>query len=91
MMNIISMAGSSRSAPKKLKLPDGTKFGYSSNLDILANADTSEMTDMSNMFRSLGIKSLDLSSFDTSAVTNMKSMFDSCKELTSLDLSSFDT
>ena len=37
------------------------------------------------------LTSLDLSSFDTSAVTNMDSMFRGCSGLTSLDLSSFNT
>ena len=94
MMNIISMAGSSGSAPKKVKLPDGTKFQSStcSNFDWLKNVDTSEMTYMSNMFyQCINLTSLDLSSFDTSAVKNMANMFNNCKNLTSLDLSSFDT
>ena len=37
------------------------------------------------------LTSLDLSSFNTSAVTNMYGMFMSCSSLTSLDLSSFNT
>lgn len=85
MMTIISMAGSSGSAPAKLKLYDGVKFGYSTNLDILANVDTSAVTNMSSMFKNCqSLTSLDLSSFDTSAVTNMGSMFNYCQKLTSL-------
>ena len=37
------------------------------------------------------LENLDLSSFNTSKVTDMDSMFSSCKSITSLDLSSFDT
>ena len=37
------------------------------------------------------LTSLDLSSFDTSAVTNMQEMFDGCSSLTSLDVSNFNT
>ena len=37
------------------------------------------------------LTSLDVSSFDTSAVTNMNAMFYGCSSLTSLDVSSFDT
>lgn len=47
---------------------------------------------MEGMFRYCNLlTSLDVSSFDTSAVTNMGYMFDGCNALTSLDLSSFDT
>ena len=74
MMNIISMAGSSGSSPKKPKLPDGTKFGYSTKPDILANVDTSEMTDMNSMFKSCKFSSLELS-LDTSKATTMFGMF----------------
>lgn len=76
----------------KIKLPDGTKFGYSTNLDILANVDTSEMTDLSNMFNECSlVTSIDLSSLETSKVTSMRSMFRRCKKVTSFNLSSFDT
>ena len=37
------------------------------------------------------LTSLDVSSFDTSAVTDMYGMFESCSALTNLDVSSFDT
>lgn len=52
--------------------------------------DTSETTDMSEMFNSCRIKSLDLSHFNTSNVTNMNKMFYSCNYLKSLDLSNWD-
>ena len=52
----------------------------------------SQGRDMSHMFSSCyALTSLDLSTFDTSAVTNMDSMFYHCNRLTSFDLSSFDT
>lgn len=52
---------------------------------------TSEVTNMSNMFGSSRLKSLDLSHFDTSNVVSMSGMFWNCSSLTDLDLSSFDT
>lgn len=58
----------------------------------LSNFDTSNVTNMSEMFSNCtNLTSLDLSNFDTSNVTDMKYMFDSCSSLTSLDISSFDT
>ncbi len=45
---------------------------------------------MSNMFYGCNLTTLDLSSFNTAAVTNMSNMFYGCN-LTTLDLSSFDT
>ena len=55
-------------------------------------SDTSNVTDMSNMFvNSLNLTSLDVSSFDTSNVTNMGNIFLNCWSLTSLDVSNFDT
>ncbi len=66
-------------------------FSCCTSID-LSNADTSNVTDMSSMFkRCYKVKSINVSGFDTSNVTNMSSMFDDCYELTSLDLSGFDT
>ena len=57
----------------------------------IENLCTSECTDMSEMFKSCqSLISLDVSHFDTKKVTNMCSMFQSCK-LTNLDVSNFDT
>lgn len=54
--------------------------------------DTSEITNMDNMFiYCTSLKSIDLSNFDTSAVKNMNNMFYGCSSLTTLDLSNFDT
>ncbi|EGC02255.1 BspA family leucine-rich repeat surface protein [Ruminococcus albus] len=58
----------------------------------LSNADTSKVTDMSDMFYDcFNLTDLDVSGFDTSNVTDMSRMFDGCDELSSIDLSSFDT
>lgn len=55
------------------------------------NVDTSNVTDMGDMFYNCqDLTSLDLSSF-TSNVTDMSYMFYCCSKLTSLDLSSFNT
>ena len=54
--------------------------------------DTSNVTDMSNMFYNCNnLTSLDVSGFNTSNVANMHNMFSNCRGLTSLDVSGFDT
>ena len=59
---------------------------------IFRGFDTSNTTDMSEMFSSfINITSLDLSSFDTSKVTDMHGMFSACHSLTSLNVSNFNT
>ena len=58
----------------------------------LSNFDTSEVTNMGEMFYGMSnLTSLNLSNFDTSQVTNMGLMFYNMPSLTSLNLSSFDT
>ncbi len=60
-------------------------------IEGLEYLNTSEVTDMNNMFyccRSL--TSLDLSHFDTGKVTNLKGMFESCTNLIEVNLTSFD-
>ncbi len=57
----------------------------------LDNLDTSGVTDMSDMFNTQALTSLDVSGFDTTNVTTMANMFNTCAALTTLDLSSFDT
>ena len=53
---------------------------------------TSEVTDMSNMFSEcIALTSLDVSHFDTKKVKYMRALFHSCSELTTLDVSHFDT
>ena len=59
---------------------------------IFKDVDTSNVTDMNNVFNSCSaLTSLDVSKWNTSNVTNMKNMFYSCNALTSLDVSKFDT
>ena len=63
-----------------------------SNIIGIEYLNTSEVTNMSNMFYECeGLTSIDLSHFDTGKVTDMNSMFSFCESLTSLDLSSFNT
>ena len=58
----------------------------------LQNLNTSNVTNMSSMFREcVSLTDLDLNSFDTSSVTDMEGMFWGCSSLTYLDLSSFNT
>lgn len=58
----------------------------------LNNLDTSEVSDMSEMFVDCTkITSLDVSSFDTSKVKSTALMFSYCENLTSLDISNFNT
>ena len=63
---------------------------YLATINGITEWDTSNVTDMANMFFGCtSLKSLDLSNFDTSNVTNMIGMFNSCHSLESIDLSSF--
>jgi surface protein len=85
--------------------PDGSKIslgndasklfadgGYMLREIDLSGFDTSDVTNMSQMFSNCsGLTSLNISSFDTSNVTDMSKMFSSCRSLTSLDVSSFKT
>ena len=58
----------------------------------LSSFDTSNVTDMNNMFsQSFSLTSINVSSWDTSKVTNMEFMFATTYALISLDLSTFDT
>lgn len=69
-------------------------FGYCMELKSIVGLqylNTSEVTDMSQMFIECGIEELDLSSFNTSKVTSMNRMFGMCMGLKSLNISSFDT
>ncbi|WEV42772.1 BspA family leucine-rich repeat surface protein [Bifidobacterium sp. ESL0682] len=53
--------------------------------------DTTNVTNMSYMFSSAGLATLDLSPLDTTNVTNMSHMFFHCFALATLNLSHFDT
>ena len=57
----------------------------------LSNLDTSQVTNMHQMFDVCGVKELDLSGWDTSNVTDMGAMFLNCYNLEKVNLSSFDT
>ena len=68
------------------------RFTNLTEVDFGDCVDTSNVTDMRNMFYDCGsLTSLNLSGFDTSKVTNMRSMFSSCSSLSKLDLSGFDS
>lgn len=61
-------------------------------IEGVKNLNTSEVTDMSNMFYKCSqLTTLNLSSFNTEKVTEMNSMFQECSQLTALDLSNFNT
>ena len=62
-----------------------------SEIEGLQYINTSEVTNMSNMFNGCAVTSLDVSHFNTSNVTDMSGIFRSCRKLTSLDLSNFNT
>ena len=65
---------------------------YLKSITGISNLNTSEVTDMSEMFNGCSeLTSLDLSSFNTAQVTDMSNMFTGCKKLASLNLSSFNT
>ena len=58
----------------------------------LTNADTSSVTNMSNMFNSCkALESVDMSGIDAGSVTNMRRMFNTCEALESVDMSGIDT
>ena len=78
-----------------VEFPDDSSwlFGQGWNLSSidLSNVDTSNVTNMSNMFFGLNeLEEVNLSGVDTSSVTNMREMFDGCYGLKNLDVSGFD-
>ena len=65
-----------------------------SNLNSITGLEylnTSEVTDMMQMFYSCPLESIDVSHFDTSKVRAMGAMFYNCKNLKNIDVSNFDT
>ena len=66
-------------------------YGCSSLKELdLSSFDTSQVTNMSDMFCECeALLTLDLSSFDTSQVADMSSMFYRCSSLKKLNVSSF--
>ncbi|MBQ3919671.1 MAG: BspA family leucine-rich repeat surface protein, partial [Oscillospiraceae bacterium] len=104
--NFAEMAGlywSDYSNIEKVIIKPNTKAGTSlahafenfknlTEIQGLANLDTSATEDMGYMFRGcFSLTSLDLSKFNTAKVKDMGRMFYSCFSLTSLDLSAFNT
>ena len=73
--------------------PTKVSFYYGSYIEkVIHMCDTSNVTNMTNMFRSCNnLTSLDTSNWDTSNVTTMYGMFNQCKALTSLDVSNWNT
>ena len=87
--NIFYLDSWSNAAPTSIEFANKDNI---KSIKKLKGLDTSNFTDMSNMFRSCSsLTSLDLSNFDTSKVTDISWMFGDCSSLKSLDLSSFDT
>ena len=83
--------GSTGGTGNKIMLTNGTKFAYSTAFDPELY-DTSNVTDMSDMFNNCSglTGELDLSSWDVSSVTNMSDMFNLCSRLTNIDVSTWD-
>ncbi|MCD4948627.1 DUF285 domain-containing protein [Enterococcus hirae] len=70
----------------------GSQLQNVTEIEGLSQLDTSNVTDMSKMFKGMSsITSLDVSGFDTSNVTDMSKMFKGMSSITSLDVSGFDT
>ena len=57
---------------------------YKLNTLILNNVDTTELTNMSGLFKNTKLTSLDLSDFDTNNVTNFENMFQNSSSLQSI-------
>ena len=69
-----------------------TSFTNCTDIEGLSLLDTSNVTDMSDMFLNCSsLTNLDVTGFDTSSVTNMYRMFLNCSSLTNLDVTGFDT
>ncbi len=67
-------------------------FKNLNTIEGLVNLDTSNTTNMNNLFMYCeNLTNLDLSNFDTGNVISMVGMFNGCKKLQKLDLSNFNT
>lgn len=75
---------------EKVVLPAGIKFQYSNctEMDWLANADTSNLTNVGDMFYSC-TKLVSIPQFDTSTFTYIVSLFNQCTKLTTLPVLDF--
>jgi surface protein len=91
----LSSVNINTSVPAPKYAPKFISFYYynGNNLDYeTANLDTSNITNMQNMFYSCtGLSSLNCSGFNTSNVTTMNSMFSGCRYITSINVDNFDT
>ena len=78
-------------------VPENTSYWFAHLMNVkelegIENLDTSNVTDMSNMFYGCsGLNSINLDSFNTTKVTDMSNMFYGCSGLNSINLSSFNT
>ncbi|MBR1730886.1 MAG: BspA family leucine-rich repeat surface protein, partial [Ruminococcus sp.] len=97
-----NISAENRKSVTKIEAEDNVVFtgscfylfeGFVSCTEIdLHNIDTSNVTNMSNMFRECtSLPTLNLSEFDTSSATLMYNMFLGCNNITFLDLSKFNT
>jgi surface protein len=67
-------------------LPTSINFAYKTGLVSLSYLNTSNVTNMGNMFSNCeNMTSIDVSSFDTSKVTNMSQLFYKCTKLTTIE------
>lgn len=88
---------STQNPAQKIKLPKDSSNEFSlfetmTSIDGLNLLNTSEVTDMSNLFRECyRLTALDLSTWDTSNVTNMSALFRQCVDIKSLDLNNWNT
>ena len=86
----ISFTGATKAPVNSRKLFKALK--KLTEIDGLTNLDTSDVTNMDEMFYDCyALKNLDLSNFNTEKVTSIVDMFFYCVSLESLDLSKFDT
>ena len=88
--NNLYVASNGKIAPNPNASNMFRRFVNLKEINFGRNFDTSNVTNMANMFSSCrSLTNLDLSCFNTSKVTNMIRMFDGCKNLVYLDLSYF--
>ena len=77
---------------KKPTSMDNMFYGSNFQKIIFQNIDTSEVTNMSNLFANCqNLKQVDISCFNTASVKDMSSLFANCYNLEQIDLSNFDT
>ena len=83
--------GSTGGTGEKFVVPNGLKFGYSSEFDPTM-FDVSQVIDMSRMFYyCTELTNLDLSTWNVDNVINMSSIFNRCSKLTNINVSTWNT